>query len=70
MKNNRNKAGIVLGILLMSLTITCNTAFSPILSEIGKSFPDASDSSVQIVLTIISLSTFPMMLIEPFFERF
>lgn len=70
MINNGKKTGIVLGILLMSLTITCNTAFSPILSEIGKSFPDANDSSIQIVLTIISLSTFPMMLIEPFFERF
>lgn len=70
MEKKINKTGIVLGILLMSLTITANNAFSPILSEIGKSFPEASDSSVQIVLTMISLSTFPMMLIEPNFEKF
>ena len=31
-------------------------------------FPDASDSAIQIVLTLINLTTLPMMLIEPAFE--
>ena len=52
----------------MSLTMACNSALSPILAEVGKFFPDASDSAIQIVLTLINLTTLPMMLIEPAFE--
>lgn len=52
----------------MSLTMACNSALAPILAEVGKFFPDASDSAIQIVLTLINLTTLPMMLIEPAFE--
>ncbi len=67
--NGRNKFVIAAGLLIMSLTMACNSALSPILAEVGKSFPNASDSSIQIVLTMINLITLPMMLLEPLLER-
>ena len=39
----------------------------PLLS-MGKFFPDATDSAIQIVLTLINLTTLPMMLLEPLME--
>lgn len=70
METKRNKVVIGLGLLIMSLTMACNSALSPILAEVGKSFPSASDASIQIVLTMINLITLPMMLLEPLLERF
>lgn len=64
-----NKKVVAAGLLVMSMTMACNSALSPILAEVGKYFPDASDASIQIVLTIINLITLPMMIIEPFFEK-
>ena len=68
METTRNKKVIAAGLLVMSLTMACNSALAPILAEVGKFFPDASDSAIQIVLTLINLTTLPMMLIEPAFE--
>ena len=67
--NGRSKFVIAAGLMIMSLTMACNSALSPILAEVGKSFPDASDASIQIVLTLINLLTLPMMLLEPLLER-
>ncbi|WP_303971855.1 MFS transporter [Faecalicoccus pleomorphus] len=60
---------LALGLLILSLVIACNTALSPILADLGKAFPNASDSSIQIVLTLINLLTVPIMLFEPYLER-
>lgn len=68
MEKTKSKKVIAAGLLVMSLTMACNSALSPILAEVGKFFPDASDSAIQIVLTLINLTTLPMMLIEPAFE--
>lgn len=67
--NGKNKWVIAAGILIMSLTMSANSALSPILAEVGKSFPEASDASIQIVLTLINLITLPMMLLEPMLEK-
>ena len=67
METTKSKKVIAAGLLVMSLTMACNSALSPILAEVGKFFPDASDSAIQIVLTLINLTTLPMMLIEPAF---
>lgn len=66
----RSKFVIAAGLMIMSLTMACNSALSPILAEVGKSFPDASDAAIQIVLTMINLLTIPMMLVEPVMERY
>lgn len=68
METTKNKKLIAAGLLVMSLTMACNSALAPILAEVGKFFPDASDSAIQIVLTLINLTTLAMMLIEPAFE--
>ena len=68
METTKNKKVIAAGLLVMSLTMACNSALAPILAEVGKFFPDAGDSAIQIVLTLINLTTIPMMLIEPAFE--
>lgn len=65
----RNKKAIAAGLLILSMTTSCNSSLSPLLAEIGKSFPDAGDAAIQTVLTLINLVTFPMILLEPFFER-
>lgn len=70
METKKSKMVIAAGLLIMSMTMACNSALSPILAEIGKYFPEASDASIQIVLTIINLITLPMMIIEPFFEKY
>lgn len=67
--NGKSKWVIAAGIMIMSLTMACNSALSPILAEVGKSFPSASDASIQIVLTLINLITLPMMLLEPMLEK-
>ena len=69
-EKGRNKVVIAAGLLIMSLTMACNSALAPILAEVGKSFPQESDASIQIVLTLINLITLPMMLLEPALERF
>lgn len=68
METKRNKTVIAFGLLIMSLTMACNSALSPILAEVGKYFPEASDSAIQIVLTLINLVTLPMMFLEPLLE--
>ena len=68
MEKGKNKKVIAAGLLVMSLTMACNSALAPILAEVGKFFPDASDSAIQIVLTLINLTTLPMMFLEPFME--
>lgn len=68
METTKNKKVIAAGLLVMSLTMACNSALAPILAEVGKFFPDAGDSAIQSVLTLINLTTLPMMLIEPAFE--
>ena len=68
MSQGKSKKVIAAGLLVMSLTMSCNSSLSPILAEVGKSFPEASDSAVQIVLTLINLTTLPMMFIEPLLE--
>ena len=68
METTKNKKVIAAGLLVMSLTMACNSALAPILAEVGKFFPDAGDSAIQIVLTLINLTTLPMMLIEPAFD--
>ena len=70
METNKSKKVIAAGILVMSMTMACNSALAPILAEVGKYFPDSSDAAIQIVLTIINLITLPMMIIEPVFEKF
>lgn len=70
METNKNKKIIAIGLLVMSMTMACNSALAPILAEVGKFFPDSSDAAIQIVLTIINLITLPMMIIEPFFEKY
>ena len=69
MEEIKSKKVIAAGILVMSMTMACNSALAPILAEVGKYFPDSSDAAIQIVLTIINLITLPMMIIEPFFEK-
>ena len=68
METSKSKKVIALGLLIMSLTMACNSALSPILAEVGKYFPDKSDSAIQIVLTLINLTTLPAMLLEPLLE--
>ncbi len=68
MEKEKNKKIIAAGLLVMSLTMACNSALAPILAEVGKFFPDASDSAIQIVLTLINLTTFPAMILEPLLE--
>ena len=68
MGNERNKKVIAAGLLVMSLTMACNSALAPILAEVGKFFPDAGDSAIQIVLTLINLTTLPAMILEPMLE--
>ncbi len=68
MGNERNKKVIAAGLLVMSLTMACNSALAPILAEVGKFFPDAGDSAIQIVLTLINLTTLPAMILEPILE--
>ena len=68
MGNERNKKVIAAGLLVMSLTLACNSALAPILAEVGKFFPDAGDSAIQIVLTLINLTTLPAMILEPMLE--
>ena len=68
MGNERNKKVIATGLLVMSLTMACNSALAPILAEVGKFFPDAGDSAIQIVLTLINLTTLPAMILEPMLE--
>lgn len=70
METKKSKKIIAAGILVMSMTMACNSALAPILAEVGKYFPDSSDAAIQIVLTIINLITLPMMIIEPVFEKF
>lgn len=70
METKRSKVVIAAGLLIMSLTMACNSALAPILAEVGKSFPEAGDANIQIVLTLINLITLPMMLLEPRLERF
>ena len=65
----RNKKAIAAGLLIMSMTTSCNSSLSPLLAEIGKSFPDAGDAAIQTVLTLINLVTFPMILLEPFLRE-
>ena len=68
MENGKNKEVIAAGLLVMSLTMACNSALAPILAEVGKFFPDAGDSAIQIVLTLINLTTLPAMILEPMLE--
>lgn len=68
MEKSRNKKVVAVGLLVMSLTMACNSALSPILAEVGKFFPDAGDSAIQIVLTLINLTTLPAMILEPLLE--
>ena len=68
--NGRSKITIAAGLLILSLTMACNSALAPILAEVGKSFPASSDANIQIVLTLINLITLPMMLLEPSLEKF
>lgn len=68
MSQGKSKTVIAFGLLIMSLTMACNSALSPILAEVGKYFPEASDSAIQIVLTLINLVTLPMMIFEPVLE--
>ncbi len=68
MGKERNKKVIAAGLLVMSLTMACNSALAPILAEVGKFFPDAGDSAIQIVLTLINLTTLPAMMLEPLLE--
>ncbi len=69
MSTGKNKKVIAIGLLVMSMTMACNSALAPILAEIGKIFPEASDSAIQIILTLINLTTLPMMFIEPAIEK-
>ena len=50
MSGSKSKKVIAIGILIMSMTMACNSALSPILAEIGKFFPNASDTSIKTVL--------------------
>lgn len=68
MSQGKNKKVIAAGLLVMSLTMACNSALAPILAEVGKFFPNASDSAIQIVLTLINLTTLPAMILEPLLE--
>lgn len=68
MENGKSKKVIAAGLLVMSLTMACNSALAPILAEVGKFFPNASDSAIQIVLTLINLTTLPAMILEPILE--
>lgn len=68
MTNGKSKKVIAAGLLVMSLTMACNSALAPILAEVGKFFPDAGDSAIQIVLTLINLTTMPAMILEPMLE--
>lgn len=70
MESAKSKKVIAAGLLVMSLTMACNSALSPILAEVGKFFPDASDISIQIVLQIINLTCLPGMFIEPYLEPY
>ena len=38
MSGSKSKKVIAIGILIMSMTMACNSALSPILAEIGKFF--------------------------------
>lgn len=68
MEQGKSKKVIAAGLLVMSLTMACNSALAPILAEVGKFFPDAGDSAIQIVLTLINLTTLPAMILEPMLE--
>ena len=69
MSSSKSKKVIAIGILIMSMTMACNSALSPILAEIGKFFPDASDTSIQTVLQLINLICLPGMFFELYLEK-
>lgn len=59
----KGKKNILIAILCMSAVMNAFMAVSPILAEVGKSFPDAGSSQVQMVYTIGSLVALPIMLV-------
>lgn len=58
-----NKKKTTVAVLALSSVLQAFMAVSPILAEIGRSFPEASASQVQMVYTIASLVALPMMLL-------
>lgn len=59
----KGKKKILIAILCMSAVMNAFMAVSPILAEVGKSFPEAGSSQVQMVYTIGSLVALPIMLV-------
>jgi MFS family permease len=58
------KRKVLIAILAMCTVMMTNALIFPILNEIGKSFPDASTSQVQVVYSIASLVSLPVMLLS------
>ena len=59
----KGKKKILIAILCMSAVMNAFMAVSPILAEVGKSFPNAGSSQIQMVYTIGSLVALPIMLV-------
>lgn len=59
----KEKKFILIPVLSMTSVMTSFLALGPILAEIGKNFPKASSSQVQLVFTIGSLVALPVMLL-------
>lgn len=55
-------ARVLVAILAMCSVMLAYSAIMPILNEVGKSFPDASTSAVQVVYSIAMLVSLPFML--------
>ncbi|MDR1272726.1 MAG: MFS transporter [Clostridiales Family XIII bacterium] len=58
------KAKVLISLLAMSSVMMVTALVMPILSEIGRNFPDASVSQVQVVYSIASLVSLPIMLLS------
>lgn len=58
------KTKIMTALLIMSTVLMMKMAVSPILFEIGKSFPEAGLSQLQMVYTITSIVALPIMLLS------
>ena len=58
------KTKITIALLVMSTVLMMKMAVSPILFEIGKSFPEAGLSQIQMVYTITAIVALPIMLLS------
>ena len=66
----KGKKGTALAILCMSAMMNTYMCLSPILVNIGQSFPELGASQLQMIFTVISLVALPVMLLVGYLNKF